>query len=199
MGKIDRKRLLPRQHNWRESKLFIIAVEGEVTEKEYFSIFQSTRVQVKVLHTTDGESAPDYVFDRLAEFNKKYDLDEDDELWLVFDVDRWGSEKLSRICREARQKNYKLAISNPCFEVWLCLHFQPLDRRDKTCKHFKARWRGLFAASGGNESDIEVYKSNIQNAIALSKASTQSDQEYWPSSIGTHVYKLAESILVSMK
>jgi hypothetical protein len=36
MGKINRTKLLDRQSNRRDAKLFIIATEGQVTEKQYF-------------------------------------------------------------------------------------------------------------------------------------------------------------------
>ncbi|NJK77475.1 MAG: RloB domain-containing protein, partial [Microcoleus sp. SU_5_6] len=45
------------------------------------------------------------------------------QLFLTEAVDRWGEKNISAICREGRQKKYRLGISNPCFEVWLYLHF----------------------------------------------------------------------------
>ena len=67
----------------RDTRLIIIAAEGEKTEKQYFSMFRNRRVQVKVLHTEDGLSSPKHVFDRLAKYRKAYDVKCDDELWLV--------------------------------------------------------------------------------------------------------------------
>jgi hypothetical protein len=198
MKKISRKQLIPRKQNLRDPKLFIIAVEGEITEKQYFSLFQSTRVQVEVLQTSDGKSAPNYVLDRLDEFKKRYELSEEDELWLVCDVDRWGNKKLSDVCRKARTKGYNLAISNPCFEVWLCLHFQDLDHRDKTCTDFKKRLREILGSYRGNNLDLEKYSSNVPGAIDRAKNLTPPSQEYWPNNSGTHVYKLAESIIASI-
>jgi RloB-like protein len=113
MGKINRTKLLDRQHDRRDARLFIIATEGAVTEKQYFEMFGSSRIKVEVLATgSDNKSAPKYVLDRLNSFKEQFDLHEDDMLWLVIDVDRWGGEKLSVVCREAKQKNYHLAISN---------------------------------------------------------------------------------------
>ena len=45
-----------------------------------------------------------------------------DEIWCVFDVDEHPNVK-GTIDRALR-KNIKLAVSNPCFELWLVLHFQ---------------------------------------------------------------------------
>jgi RloB-like protein len=105
MGKINRKGLIDRQHNVCDARLFIIATEGAVTEQQYFEMFGSSRIKVKVLPTgSDNQSAPDRVLDRLNSFKEEFDLHEDDMLWLVLDVDRWGDEKLSLVCREAKQK-----------------------------------------------------------------------------------------------
>jgi len=103
----------------RDTRLIIIAAEGEKTEKQYFSVFQSLRVQVKVLHTEEGLSAPKHVFARLNEYRRAYDLKGDDQLWLVIDVDHWPQEMLSEIAAGSVQKRFGLAVSNPCFEVWL--------------------------------------------------------------------------------
>ncbi len=65
------------------------------------------------------------------------DFGEEDTLWSVFDVDRWPVKNLSLVCHQARQKKYSLAISNPCFEVWLCLHLGDLNPNDRTCKDFE--------------------------------------------------------------
>lgn len=62
MAKIKRTKLLDRHYRWRETKLFIIATEGELTEKQYFEMFKSSRIKIEVLSTDDGKSAPQHVF-----------------------------------------------------------------------------------------------------------------------------------------
>jgi len=187
MGKINRTKLLDRQHDLRDAKLFIIATEDELTEKQYFGIFRSSQIKVEVLATgADGKSAPQYVLNRLVEFKERYDLNEDDMLWLVFDVDRWD---LSLVCREARQKGYHLAVSNPCFEVWLCLHFDDLDPLDRTCKDFKERLRTILGSYNSSNLDLSLYKLNIRNAVNRAKALHSDSQQNWPPIIGSHVYQ----------
>ena len=43
-----------------------------------------------------------------------------DEIWCVFDVDQHPN--VSRAIHDARQSGIKVAVSNPCFELWLVLH-----------------------------------------------------------------------------
>jgi hypothetical protein len=199
MGKINRTKLLDRQSNQRDAKLFIIATEGRVTEKQYFEMFHSTRIKIEVLTTgDDGKSAPEFVLKRLDEFNERYDLGEDDMLWLVFDVDRWGVKKLSVVCREAIQKGYFLAISNPCFEVWLYLHFDDLDAQDRTCRDFESRLKTSLGSYNKSNLDSSLYKSKVKEAINRGKLLHPNLQHQWPPSIGTHVHRLVEVILQSL-
>ncbi len=48
-----------------------------------------------------------------------------DEFWCVFDVE-WPRNHpgLKEAIEQARQNGIQLAVSNPCFELWLILHFQ---------------------------------------------------------------------------
>ncbi|WP_310490079.1 RloB family protein [Chamaesiphon sp. VAR_69_metabat_338] len=193
---INRTKLLDRKHDRRDARLFIIATEGAVTEQQYFEMFDSSRIKVKVLPTgSDNQSAPDYVLDRLNSFTEEFDLHEDDMLWLVLDVDRWGDEKLSFVCREAKQKNYNLAISNPCFEVWLCIHFDDLDSEDKTCKQFKARLRKILGSYKSSNLDLPKYAPNLAEAVERAKILHPDLQQNWPPTIGTHVYRLVELLI----
>ncbi|MCU7918074.1 MAG: RloB family protein [Candidatus Thiodiazotropha sp. (ex Epidulcina cf. delphinae)] len=114
-----RKRPLDRSTaHLRDTRLVVIATEGKVTEKQYFSLFNSRRVQVKVLPTgEENHSSPEHVLERLHEYHKTYDLDGDDELWLMVDVDRWGTAKLAQVAKEAIHAGFGLAVSNPCFEI----------------------------------------------------------------------------------
>ncbi|MEQ8975815.1 MAG: RloB family protein [Coleofasciculus sp. C1-SOL-03] len=199
MSRINRTKLLDRQPDRRDAKLFIVATEGEVTERQYFGMFHSTKIKVEVLATGDDhKSAPQYVLNRLNDFNEKYDLNDDDMLWLVFDVDRWSPNNLSLVCREAKQKNYHLAISNPCFEVWLCLHFADLDPQDTNCQDFKARLRMLLGSYNSSKLNLSLYEPKIADAVARAKQLHSTATQNWPPTSGTHVYRLVEILLQSL-
>lgn len=43
-----------------------------------------------------------------------------DQVWCVFDVDHF---EVAGAVVEARRKGIEVAVSNPCFELWLILHF----------------------------------------------------------------------------
>ena len=199
MIKSKRTKLLDRTYNKRDARLFLIATEGK-TEKPYFDMFHDSRIKVEVLATgEDNKSAPEYVIQRLNEFARKYDLGEEDSLWLVLDVDRWGAKKLSLVCREAKQKNYGLAISHPCFETWLCLHLQDLDPKDKTCQHFEKRLRLILGSYNKSNLDTAPYVGRIDDAIGRAKKLHPDPNQNWPPTLGSHVYRVVEMIQKAMR
>ena len=196
MKKARRTKLLDRSYNTRDAQLFIIATEGAKTERSYFEIFHDSRIKIEVLATGEAnDSAPQHVIERLNEFAQKYNLGEEDTLWLVLDVDRWGPKNLSSVCRQAKQKKYRLAISNPCFEAWLCLHFDNLDPNDKTCKDFKKRLQSVLGSYNSSNIDVAPFVENIQEAVRRAKQLHSDDNQNWDPTPGSHVYRVIEMIL----
>lgn len=110
----------------------LVCCEGKVTEPSYFNGLKQ-REHNNLLHVEvqPGGMAPktlvDYAVDlkdgagakarREKDDNLKYD-----EVWAVFDVD--AHEHVPEAKQKANANQIRLAISNPCFELWLLLHFQ---------------------------------------------------------------------------
>jgi hypothetical protein len=200
MKKLSRTKLLDRQYNKRDARLFVIATEGRETEKQYFQMFHDSRIKIEVLPTgDDNKSAPQYVLERLDGFIQKYDLTPDDTLWLMFDVDSWGEKNISIICRQAKQKKYRLAISNPCFEVWLYLHFDDLDPRDIKCKDFEVRLRGKLGCYNKSNLNLDLFKDYIEDAVQRAKNLHSNHRQNWPPTPGSHVYRVVEMLLKAIK
>jgi hypothetical protein len=105
----------------RDDRLFIVACDDTYAPKQYFDAFQITRVKIHVVPTEDGTAAQ-HVLRRLLEFDHEYD----DELWMLLDTDHFTSgshlPKFHDTLREAKQKGVNVALSKPCFELWLLLH-----------------------------------------------------------------------------
>ena len=59
-----------------------------------------------------------------ARAQNRLDQHEVDEIWCFFDVE-WPQNhpNLQEAINRAEQSHVRLAISNPCFELWLALHF----------------------------------------------------------------------------
>lgn len=190
----NRKRLLDRTINNRDASLIIIATEGQKTEKQYFSIFRNPKINVVVIPTTDGKSAPNHVLSRLDIIKNDYELNDDDSLWLMIDIDRIRDEQRSQICQKALQKGFSLAISNPCFELWLYLHFVEIDDMNISCSQLEKKLRNFLGGYNKSKLDLEKYKGQIHFAVERAKSLDTNPSERWPNSIGTHVYKIVEML-----
>ncbi len=132
MGRRNRERRRARREPYRDSKPIILVVtEGEVTEPEYLRGFanaiKNPRVRIEVVGgagvpRTIVESARD--LKREAEKRSRHEHDDNlryDEVWCVFDVDDHPNVPGAK--QMARDNGLELAVSNPCIELWLWLHF----------------------------------------------------------------------------
>lgn len=148
----------------RDATLVVIASEDRYAVKQYFELFHSTRIQFRVLETDDGESSPKHVMDRLQEYMKEYDFGEGDQFWLVCDTDHWVEsghiKNLVEVVRLCRQKGVGVTISNPCFDLWLLLHFAEFPTEASlTCAEIGNRIR----ATVGRYNKKKVYNLPITN------------------------------------
>ena len=177
----------------RDTRLIVIAAEGRETEKQYFAQFGDKRVHVKVLATgEDNKSAPEHVLMRLTSFRDEYQIGGEDELWLMVDVDRWN---LANIAQEAVQKGYQLAISNPCFEVWLLCHFQDPPPIASACQPIE---EALRMALGGSYSKsnltLSQFADKLDSAMQRAENLDANPKDRWPQTVGSHVYRVVHSI-----
>lgn len=200
MKKFRRTKLLDRSVQQRDARLVVLATEGQETERQYFEGLQArgdvdrSRVQIQVIATPeDGDSAPEYVLERLTEFLDATQLLADDEIWLVIDVDRWGAKKLGQVTQACVDKNVGLAVSNPCFELWLIFHFteQPQFNSCKDCeRHLRQHFGGY------NKANLRLQrypKACVRQALERAARQSPGSSERWPSACGSHVYRIFES------
>jgi hypothetical protein len=182
-------------------RLIIVATEGAETEKQYFNslfgAYHMPRVLVEVLPTQKGFSAPQYVLERLRDVKNDQDLnlDENDELWLVVDRDKWNDNQLEAAVADAISEGFHVAVSNPCFEVWLILHicaFPPSGCQ--TSRECKMYLRSIGGADRKDRLSISRLKGGIDSAHQRATALDVDTSPAIPNAPGTRVYKLIESI-----
>ena len=200
-----------------DSRLIIIAAEGEFTEKIYFEALRkharNSRVHIKILERDEENrhnSSPEYVLGQLTQYKLENPIEQDDELWLVIDKDKWTAKSIRAVAQRcAQDSSYHLALSNPCFELWLILHIidASLESDEEKVKMLKNRKekknadpylkRKLRALLGSySESNYDADQLVVQIAEAITRAETldKNKKARWPQGLGTHVYKLAKSI-----
>ena len=120
-----------RLSGFRDATLFVIATGGDVTERKYFNglkeRWHTPGIHIEVMKRDDvSASSPTSVLGELDRFAKQFMLRDGDQMWLVVDRDSqsWKPREMAEVARASGQKRYYLAVSNPCFKLWLLAHFE---------------------------------------------------------------------------
>ena len=207
-----------RREAFRDARLIVIASEGKDTERIYFKAlakeYTNPRVHVHILERSKDEqnnSSPEHVLKQLNDYKGHYELESDDELWLVVDRDRWTEAMLSRVATECAQDNFMhVALSNPCIELWLLLHLVDatlltseeeqlwMENRRKSKNadpYLKVRLRQEMGSYHESSYDAKMLIEHVEVAIARAKALDKNPADRWPQTLGTRVYLLAESVM----
>lgn len=207
-----------RREAFRDARLIVIATEGKDTERIYFKAlakeYTNPRVHVHILKREMREqnnSSPEHVLKQLVDYEKQYELESDDELWLVVDRDRWTDAMLSDVAAKCAQDYYMhIALSNPCFELWLLLHLvdiallSPEERQlwienrrasKNADPYLKVRLRQSMGSYHEANFDADMLIEHVEKAIDRAKTLDISPNDRWPQILGTRVYQLAESVM----
>ena len=183
----------------RDANLVVIASEDRYAVRQYFDFFESTRMQFRVLETQDGKSAPEHVLSRIDVYQEEFEIGEGDVFWVVCDCDHWIEpnhiQNLTRVLRECRPKDIQVALSNPCFDLWLLLHFADFPAEDVlSCDEVAARLR---AAAGGYDK-TKVYKLLIDDEKVLAAVKRASDKHPSPEDIPMRLQTAVHLIIWSL-
>jgi hypothetical protein len=90
----------------------LIMCGGVRTELAYFGALTRTRRNPEIEVTVRGKGvAPDQLVRHAKRIGDSYD-----EMWCVVDTDEFDIAKAARLADEL---GVRLAVSNPCFELWL--------------------------------------------------------------------------------
>ncbi len=207
-----------RREAFRDARLIVIASEGKDTERIYFMAlakeYTNPRVHVHILERSVDEqnnSSPEHVLKQLNDYKSQYELEADDELWLVVDKDRWTEAMISRVATECSQEvAMNMALSNPCFELWLLLHIEdavsltPKEQKQwmENCRksknadpYLKVRLRQKIGAYHESSYDAQTLIAHVEDAIERARALDKNPNDRWPQTLGTRVYLLAESVM----
>lgn len=210
-----KRRPFVREDVLRDARLIVIATEDTNASVAYFkaltspAYYQSSKVHVEVLNRQETASSPRHILEQIKQWKTEYQFDEDDEFWLVIDVDNWGDAGLSRVVQECTQQSIRLAISNPAIELWFLLHltnFQYLDKdiqedltKRKSPKSGRTRLEHAIINIIGsyNKSNLRVddYLPHVMDAIERAKQLDVNPQDRWPQKPGTRVYLLVQTII----
>lgn len=181
----------------------LLVCEGAVTEPEYFRGLEqwarnsSVKIEIAddhgvpltlVQHAEALKDAADAQAKREADSFLRYD-----EVWCVFDVDEHPNLNDARQLGQAR--GIELAISNPCFELWLLLHFResPGARHRHNLQHMMREFFPLY----DKHLDFEMLADGVADAMRRAQRLDEDAEEEGEHGRNptTGVYRLTNSIV----
>jgi hypothetical protein len=178
----------------RDHRTFVIIAEGQ-REDEYFQYFngKSTRFRVVFAERNNNASAPNHFLNRLEQLKESeiWIPRQQDVVWFVLDIDRWKRAEIDVLINFCKnEETLNIAISNPCFEVWLLYHI--LNNLDGIDTNFKNELHVRTQGTGYNPNDFCPL---IENAIINAKQKDSNSNNPFPNIKETKVYLLAEQLL----
>ncbi|RFM36903.1 RloB family protein [Chitinophaga silvisoli] len=189
--------------------LFFISTEGGKREPGYFSPFDLASPKVKVEIVGDyvwnaamkkkfeTKSSPEWVLSRTKKFIKENNILSTDHLHFIIDVDQWSPRQIKTIVNFCRKnRNWDIALSNPCFEVFLILGILkeipfPFDETDRKSKKLKSKLAELDPGGYYRYDYIRRVRTCIENAKRLD----QHHKGIIPAPHTTQVYKTLEKLI----
>jgi len=180
----------------------LLVCEGEVTEPSYFRGFErwarNNTVEIVVSNTHGVPlTLVQYAAEKKQQAEEQARRKEDsflayDEVWCVFDVDE--HPRLSDARELARSKQVELAISNPCFELWLLLHWR--ESPGQRHRHDLQRMLKDYVDPYDKQVDFALFSFGIPDAIRRARRLDEEAEEEGEAGRNptTGVYLLTDSI-----
>jgi hypothetical protein len=193
----------------KEVKKVFIFCEGD-REVNYFQYFKgfSSNIDIIPIPNNNNQSDPEKLYDDAVlklfgneverpkfNFNEKLG----DEVWFVIDTDKWNEGNKINTVRGncSKQVNWKVAQSNPCFEIWLYFHFHPTKPLENEIQSFTTFKEFVDNKIPGGFNSMK-YPLYFQDAIKHSKMNFENDKNQ-PKYLSTEVHYVAECILPFVK
>ncbi|MGN7611366.1 RloB family protein [Magnetococcales bacterium HHB-1] len=179
-------------------------MEGKKTEPAYFKGFNQPWKYpvVDVRPPSEGSKADprQILADLIKRKGKHRDADDwQEQFWLVIDTEaNLHARHIPEVIKKAKAEGFHLAISNPCFEVWLLCHFEKFGRMFENCEAverdlshcLEQRYNKKYQKNNIHFGDYSAF---IDQAVEHAKEITrQEGQHSWPQSPGTDVWRLVQ-------
>ncbi|WDZ86057.1 RloB family protein [Micromonospora cathayae] len=176
----------------------MVFCEGEASEPDYVNALKrlpevrdNTAVSIEI---DPQQGAPITLVQRAVVRSQD---DEVDECWCVFDVE-WPQNhpRLMEAVRLASAHGIRLAISNPCFELWLTLHFTE-QTAFLTSADAERQSRGLDGRIGKRIDGpryVELRREATRRAIGLSRRHAGNQTPFPENNPSSTMYELIAAI-----
>ena len=201
-------RLARRRPHRTPRTTILLFVEGDKTEYNYFLPLKGEAIArgslaIK-LKSANGGSAKHIILS--AKTFAEYGEREYDEIWVVLDADYCEGKTLPELkgLAKVKRKSMDLIFSNPCFEVWVLLHFQrssrPYDNCSGVVRELSRFWKNEFNERY-QKSDPNIYsktKGRTEDAIENARSILQRGSEAlsaFDNNSSSEAYRLVQRLL----
>jgi len=199
------------QRQLRDDRVFVVATDDTYAPHQYFEHLPMPRVKVIVLPTPKdtGLSSPGHVVERLREAfhiaRQRRQVQQGDEFWVFLDTDHYIRDQhlpgmLDALSR-ARQSGFEIAVSNPCFELWLLLHHEDVAVGSMFTAAAEVENRLRACLGSYNKALIvagQFPMARVPDAIRRARVletSPDMPEGLWPQKAGSRIYRLLERTL----
>ena len=182
-----------------DTRIIFILSGGSKREKDYFRpIHNNPAIRtIKIaFRSKKGQGLKPY------EDRKSFHIEDDDELYLIQDVDEFGDEIKRYIIEQNSNSRIRWIISNPAFEIWLFYHYFDSPEMLGDCITMSERDRSNWLKehlnkliAGGVKTTAAFYSSEI--AINNSK-NRYAEEDGMPALFSTQMHIVAEIALKIM-
>ncbi len=200
----NRYRRPARRQPYRDPRpKLLIVCEGENTETQYFNKFaefhRNSLVKVEVATEHDKALAAVRIAKKLKDkaiASAKQEGDKNlryNSVWCVFDKD--DHPYVAEAILMAKKNNIKIALSNPCFELWLILHLR--ESPGTKHRHKMQELLKKLVIDYDKNVEYEDYRPGYENAVVRAKKLDALAEEVGEPGRNptTGVYNLTEAIL----
>lgn len=178
-------------------KFIVLVVEGERTEKFYFQMIEnkfSDLVKLEIIEPKEKKSNPKHLLKSAIIKNNYYKRAtiEPDSFWIVCDTDNHSN--LHSVFKEAKQNQINIAVSNPCFEVWLFLHLGKILIENDYVKFCDFNEEKILTVKKSKVIDKKLSQKICKALGEIRKKESKSGYEVYFSKITTAVLASEENL-----
>ena len=189
-----------------------VFTEGKRTEVDYIKHWQRIfrdRINVVVVDEKKGHGAPLTLVDKAIK-EKKYRSRQSNstnwsihtEYWCVFDVDTHPN--LRQAVQKAEDNGIRVAVSNPCIELWFLLHFQEQESYISSAKAQSESKSYLKCEKNLNKGALELLEEyffraknramHLRKKHQLDGSQHEADGSSWRSNPSSDLFELIDRI-----
>jgi hypothetical protein len=180
----------------KTKRLYVVSTEGSETEPIYFQEFRPGRdsaFRLKILGNPKHKTQPVDVVQRLIDYQVREAPGRNTEYWAIMDRNDWTEADLrSAYALANHRRDFHIAMSFPCFELWLWLHLRPnrpFSDRHACQRQLEREWF-QFSKSAYPAAELMPY---VSTACSRAQEITESVNGLLRSQ-GTQVFELVRRL-----